>query len=51
MNRFMDRESEEGKEMRKRACDLGKICRGAVARSGSSDVNIDTFIKDITKIV
>lgn len=36
--------TEEGKDMRRRACE---ICRGAVAKAGSSDVNIDAFIKDM----
>ncbi|XP_010414299.1 PREDICTED: UDP-glycosyltransferase 87A1-like [Camelina sativa] len=49
--RFMDGESEDGKEMRKRVCDLSEICRGSVAESGSSDADIHAFIKDITKIV
>ncbi|KAG2327573.1 hypothetical protein Bca4012_036580 [Brassica carinata] len=47
VKRLMDRESEEGKEMRRRACDLSEICRGAVAEKGSSDANIDAFIRDI----
>jgi hypothetical protein len=48
VKRFMDRESEEGKEMRRRACDLSEISRGAVAKSGSSNVNIDEFVRHIT---
>ncbi|XP_020884862.1 UDP-glycosyltransferase 87A2 isoform X2 [Arabidopsis lyrata subsp. lyrata] len=51
VKRFMDGESEEGKEMRRRTCDLSGICRRAVAETGSSDANIDAFLKDITKIV
>ncbi|ESQ56077.1 hypothetical protein EUTSA_v10025222mg [Eutrema salsugineum] len=51
VKRFMDGESEEGKEMRRRVCDLSEICRRAVAKSGSSHVNIDAFIEDISKIV
>ena len=47
VKRLMDRESEEGKEMRRRACDVSEICRGAVAEKGSSDANIDAFIRDI----
>ncbi|RID66676.1 hypothetical protein BRARA_D01798 [Brassica rapa] len=37
---------DEVKELvkRRRACE---ICRGAVAKAGSSDVNIDAFIKDM----
>ncbi|XP_010510403.1 PREDICTED: UDP-glycosyltransferase 87A2-like [Camelina sativa] len=48
VKRFMDRESEEGKEMRRRACDLSDISRGAVAESGSSVSNIDAFVRNIT---
>ncbi|EOA27083.1 hypothetical protein CARUB_v10023179mg [Capsella rubella] len=48
VKRFMDRESEEVKEMRRMACDLSKISRGAVAESGSSVANIDAFVRDIT---
>ncbi|KAJ0254387.1 hypothetical protein HA466_0108840 [Hirschfeldia incana] len=51
VKRFMDGKSEEGEDMRRRACDLSDICRGAVAKAGSSDVNIEAFIKDITMIV
>ncbi|CAH8313360.1 unnamed protein product [Eruca vesicaria subsp. sativa] len=51
VKRFMDGESEEGKEMRRRVCDLSEICHGSVSKTGSSDVNIDSFLKDITKIV
>ncbi|CAL9234922.1 unnamed protein product [Arabidopsis halleri] len=48
VKRFMDRESEEGKEMRRRACDLSEISRGAVGESGSSNVNIDAFVRHVT---
>lgn len=51
VKRFMDGESEEEKEMRRRACHLSEICRGSVVKTGSSDVNIDSFLRDITKIV
>ncbi|KAG2301950.1 hypothetical protein Bca52824_030601 [Brassica carinata] len=51
VERFMDGESEEVKEMRRRACHLSEICRGAVAKNGSSDVNVDAFIEDMTKMV
>ncbi|CAH2060062.1 unnamed protein product [Thlaspi arvense] len=47
VKRLMDGESEEGKEMRRRAFDLSEICRGAVAGSGSSNASIDAFIRDI----
>uniref|UniRef100_A0A1J3JZ60 UDP-glycosyltransferase 87A2 n=1 Tax=Noccaea caerulescens TaxID=107243 RepID=A0A1J3JZ60_NOCCA len=48
VKRFMDRESEEGKEMRRRACDLSEISRGAVEERGSSNANIDAFMSDIS---
>lgn len=50
VKKFMDRESKKGKEMRRRACDLSKICRRAVEENGSSYVNIDAFLNDIAKI-
>ena len=50
VKRLMDRESEDGKEMRRRACDLSEICRGAVEEVGSSNANIDHFIRDIKQI-
>ncbi|CAH2060061.1 unnamed protein product [Thlaspi arvense] len=50
VERFMDVESEEGREMRRRAFDLSEICRRAVEKRGSSDVNIDAFIQELTKI-
>ena len=33
VKRFMDGETEEVKDMRRRACDLSEICRGAVAKA------------------
>lgn len=47
VKRLMDRESEDGKEMRRRACDLSEIFQGAVEEMGSSNANIDHFIRDI----
>ncbi|XP_004294772.1 PREDICTED: UDP-glycosyltransferase 87A1-like [Fragaria vesca subsp. vesca] len=49
VRRFMDLESEDGKEMRKRAIELGDLCHQAIAKGGSSDKNLDGFISDITK--
>ncbi|XP_076925178.1 UDP-glycosyltransferase 87A1-like isoform X1 [Bidens hawaiensis] len=46
---FMDPESEEGKEMRKRAKEVRKICQQAVAEGGSAQIDIDSFISDISK--
>ncbi|KFK43862.1 hypothetical protein AALP_AA1G183500 [Arabis alpina] len=48
VKRFMDKESEEGKEMRRRAHDLSEICRGAVAENGSSSLDMDAFVRKIT---
>uniref|UniRef100_A0A1J3HPS1 UDP-glycosyltransferase 87A1 n=1 Tax=Noccaea caerulescens TaxID=107243 RepID=A0A1J3HPS1_NOCCA len=50
VKKFMDGESKEGKEIRRRACDLSKICRRAVEENGSSYVNIDAFLNEIAKI-
>ncbi|KAK9940874.1 hypothetical protein M0R45_017514 [Rubus argutus] len=49
VQRFMDLESGDGKEMRKRAKELGDLCHQAIAKGGSSDKNLDGFISDITK--
>ncbi|KAK9940872.1 hypothetical protein M0R45_017512 [Rubus argutus] len=49
VQRFMDVESNEGKEMRKRAKQLQETCQGAIAKGGSSDANLDAFIKDISQ--
>ncbi|CAB4312427.1 unnamed protein product [Prunus armeniaca] len=49
VQRFMDLESEEGKEMRKRAKQLQETCHGAIAKGGSSDRNLDAFIEDILR--
>lgn len=44
---FMDIESTEGKKIRERARELKGICYRAVANGGSSDGNLDAFIRDI----
>lgn len=49
VHRFMDLESEEGKEMRARAEELKEISRQATAKGGSSDQDIDAFIWDISE--
>ncbi|KAJ7964252.1 UDP-glycosyltransferase [Quillaja saponaria] len=46
--KFMDVESREGKEVRDRAKGLKDICHRAIAKGGSSDVNLDAFIKSIS---
>ncbi|CAA7047984.1 unnamed protein product [Microthlaspi erraticum] len=50
VKKFMDGESQEGKEMRRRASDLSEICRRANDENGSSNVNTDAFLNDIAKI-
>ncbi|CAL8998904.1 unnamed protein product [Prunus brigantina] len=49
VQRFMDLESKEGKEMRERAKQLQETCQGAIAKGGSSDKNLDAFIEDISQ--
>nr|UYS93193.1 UGT87Y1 [Eucalyptus yarraensis]UYS93194.1 UGT87Y1 [Eucalyptus camphora] len=49
VRKLMDVESDEGREMRKRARELREACRQAVARGGSSDRNLDAFISDISR--
>ncbi|KAL9266517.1 UDP-glycosyltransferase 87A2-like protein [Drosera capensis] len=44
---FMDLESDERKEMVKRAKELQQVCKGAVAPGGSAASNFDAFLKDI----
>ncbi|KAK2982741.1 hypothetical protein RJ640_025157 [Escallonia rubra] len=49
VRRLMDLENEEGKEMRRRAKNIKEICRRAIAEGGSSQTDIDGFIKDISQ--
>lgn len=49
VRRFMDLESNEGKKMRERAKQLQKTCQEAIAKGGSSDTNLEAFIKDISQ--
>ncbi|KAK7300886.1 hypothetical protein RJT34_11737 [Clitoria ternatea] len=49
VKRFMDAESQEGKEIRDRARELKAICQRAIGAGGSSDENLNAFIKDISK--
>nr|XP_048323973.1 UDP-glycosyltransferase 87A1-like isoform X2 [Ziziphus jujuba var. spinosa] len=50
VKRFMDLESDEGKEMRRKVRQLQKISHGAIAEGGSSETNINAFIRDIANI-
>ena len=49
VKKFMDSENVEVKEMRKRAKELQKICRGAIAKGGSTDTNLDAFLSNISQ--
>lgn len=49
VGRFMDVESREGKEIKERARELKGVCCQAIAKGGSSDVNLDAFLRDIAK--
>ncbi|XP_065847246.1 UDP-glycosyltransferase 87A1-like [Euphorbia lathyris] len=45
---FMNSESTEVIEIRRRAKKLKEVCQVAIAKGGSSDTNLDFFIKDIS---
>ncbi|CAL5353203.1 unnamed protein product [Camellia sinensis] len=49
IQRFMDLESVEGKEMRRRAKELQEICKNATSKGGSVETNIDAFVQDISQ--
>lgn len=46
---FMDPESEKGKDMRKRAKEVETICQRAIGEGGSAHIDINSFIRDISK--
>ncbi|KAJ6409363.1 hypothetical protein OIU84_008956 [Salix udensis] len=46
---FMDAENSEVKEMRKKAKELQETCNAAIAKGGSSDTNLDSFIRGISQ--
>ncbi|KAK9069086.1 hypothetical protein SSX86_013202 [Deinandra increscens subsp. villosa] len=45
----MDPKSEKGNEMRNRAKEVEEICRKATRDGGSAQIDIDSFIRDISK--
>ncbi|OVA02797.1 UDP-glucuronosyl/UDP-glucosyltransferase [Macleaya cordata] len=50
VKRFMDLDGDdECKEMRRRAVELKESCRRALAKGGSSQTNLNAFIRDILK--
>ncbi|CAI8585902.1 unnamed protein product [Vicia faba] len=48
VEKFMDLESQEGKEIRDRARELKTMCHKAIGKGGSSYKNIDAFFNDIS---
>ncbi|KAJ6385482.1 hypothetical protein OIU77_028629 [Salix suchowensis] len=46
---FMDAENIEVREMRKKAKELQETCNAAIAKGGSSDTNLDSFIRGISQ--
>ncbi|KAK1589112.1 hypothetical protein Q3G72_030587 [Acer saccharum] len=47
VKRFMDSDSDDKKEMKKRAREIQEFCQVAISEGGSSDTNLDVFVKDI----
>ncbi|KAL6979037.1 7-deoxyloganetin glucosyltransferase [Sarracenia purpurea var. burkii] len=47
VQRFMNLESEEGKEIRARAKELQQICQRATWKGGSAEIGIDAFVQNI----
>ena len=47
VKRFMDSDSDDKKEMKKRAREIQELCQVAISEGGSSDTNLDVFVKDI----
>ncbi|GKV20723.1 hypothetical protein SLEP1_g30805 [Rubroshorea leprosula] len=47
IQKFMDSEKEEVKELRRRAKELSKICRGTIENGGSSETDLEAFLNDI----
>ena len=47
--KFMDPENSEGNDIRNRARELKLSCQRAIAKGGSAEANLDSFIKDITQ--
>ncbi|KAI3908488.1 hypothetical protein MKX01_009290 [Papaver californicum] len=45
-----DAVNDEAKEMRRRSSELKEMCRRALEKGGSSDNNLDAFIKEILQI-
>ncbi|PKI58463.1 UDP-glycosyltransferase 87A1 [Punica granatum] len=50
IRKFMDLESDEQMQLRRRAMELQEICRQAIQPGGSSYSNIDAFASEISKL-
>ncbi|XP_062085635.1 UDP-glycosyltransferase 87A1-like [Humulus lupulus] len=48
VKKLMDKESSDGKVMSKRVKKLQVVCHKAIAKGGSSNSNLDAFIKEIS---
>ncbi|KOM47371.1 hypothetical protein LR48_Vigan07g107500 [Vigna angularis] len=48
VKRFMDLESQEGKQIRDRAREMKAVCHRAISTVGSSHANLDAFIRYIS---
>ncbi|OIW16487.1 hypothetical protein TanjilG_32157 [Lupinus angustifolius] len=51
IRRFMDLDSDEGKDMRKRAREFQQICQNAIANGGSSETDVNAFLKQVLEAV
>ncbi|KAM7496403.1 hypothetical protein LguiA_020817 [Lonicera macranthoides] len=49
VKRFMNFDNEEGIKMRKRSKEVMRICRQATVDGGSSGINVDAFVEDISQ--
>ncbi|KAL4342973.1 hypothetical protein S245_035954 [Arachis hypogaea] len=51
LRKFMQLDSVVGSDIRKRAKELQRLCHVAIAKGGSSQINIKAFLKNITSTV
>ncbi|KAI6670916.1 hypothetical protein NL676_005801 [Syzygium grande] len=47
VRKFMDLEDDESREIRRQAKHLQEVCRRAIGKDGSTETNINSFIRDI----
>ncbi|KAK3409780.1 hypothetical protein EUGRSUZ_J01867 [Eucalyptus grandis] len=48
VRKFMDLEDDESREIRRQAKHLQEVCRRAIGKDGSTETNINSFIRDIS---